>query len=188
MKTITIQPTLLAVALILCIDGVAQNTVFAQHPANDHFQNVQAQVLPLGSAVIFSNDNTGATIDNDFLPGSVADVNWGVASVWHAITLTEPADVVVDLCGTNFAQPGAFADYLFPDSPDVDQVIEATSLYPSPCSDGNYAMTFTDLAPGTYFMAVGDIPGIAEGNYSLTVSASAPGASGLMVKPDLSVR
>ncbi len=177
---------LFAVTFILRMNVSAQSTV--HHPVNDRFLDIKPVELPGGSTILFTSDNTGATIDDDFIPGSIADINWGVASVWHAFHINTVADVTLNYCGTDFAQPGAFADYLFPDRPDAREAVPANTIFPAPCGDGNYAMTFNALAVGTYYVAVGYIPSIAEGEYALAVTATPPEATGHRVKEDVSVR
>lgn len=188
MKTSIIQLAITATTSILASSSFAQGPLKSDAPYNDRYQLVQPVELSLGGALLFTNDNTGATIDDDFLPGSNVADNWGVASVWHAFTISENADVTVDFCGTGFQQPGAFAEYLFLGRPDRGNAREAATLFPSPCGDGNYAMTFTDLSAGTYFLPVGFIPKIAEGTYSITISATVPGAIDHSVRHDISLR
>lgn len=187
MRTKHVTILLLAAALTLHSGTKAQEASLYT-PANDRFLDVLPVDLGIGATAILRNDNTGATIDGDFIPGSKADINWGVASVWHAIHINEEADITLDYGGTRFQQPGAFAEYLFPDRPDAREAIAATMLYLSTCGDGNYAMTFTDLMPGTYYVAVGYLPDIAQGTYNLTVSADAPPGHDGLIRQEVVVR
>ena len=68
-------------------------------PANDLCSTVVPETLTVGSSITFTGDNTDATITGDYLAGSELEL-LGLASVWHAFTTTECANVQVSYCGT----------------------------------------------------------------------------------------
>lgn len=142
-----------------------------QHPWNDRWTAVRPMALGANDVIAFSGDNTNATVEEDLMPGSPLDLAWGGPCVWHAFTTDRLTDVTVSFCGTAFAQPGAFVDELFMLAPNSQRAVQATTLFPARCGDGNYAMTFPSLPPGTYYIAVGYLSSIAEGDYLVTVSA-----------------
>ena len=69
-------------------------------PENDLCGDVIPVGLNIGSSVDFSGNNTGATAVGDGVPGSVIG-DAGLATVWHAFTLTDCADVSVHYCNTD---------------------------------------------------------------------------------------
>jgi hypothetical protein len=59
-------------------------------PVNDLCSNVTPQPMGVGDTWAFNGDASGAANTE----------NVAYASVWHAITLTEPADLTIDFCGS----------------------------------------------------------------------------------------
>lgn len=137
-------------------------------PDNDNCSTVVPDPLGVGSSVVWSNDNTGATTIGDAVPGSaLAD---GAPKVWHAFTLTACADVTLSYCGTT----PVFADtygVLVQSCPADDPVTTATNSETTSCADGNWTHVFTGLPPGDYFIPVNSSSSV--GVYQLNASATA---------------
>src|SRR5690606_32490218 len=77
----------------------ASYTPFIAPPTNDECSGAANQNLAAGSSVTFTGTTAGATNTGDFVPGSELD---GLdATVWHAFTTTECANVTVSYCGTD---------------------------------------------------------------------------------------
>lgn len=173
----TFKPTTTAISIILLL-GITANAQEASinAPRHDDVWSTEAVVLSANSSVRIQDDNFGATVQGDFVPGSSVERNWGAASVWHAFTLSERCNLTIDFAGTQFVQPGAFYDGLIIEPLATAHTIAADALYLSAAKDGTYAMTFLALPPGTYYLPIGCIPGVAEGKYTLTVhTAPYPG-------------
>lgn len=129
-------------------------------PANDLCTNVTPVNLNIGGNVVFVGDNTGAT-DTEGLPP---------ASVWHAFTTTECANITIDYCGTNPAFENAFLN-LFVGCP-FTTFVGPASFDATTCANGGVTIRYTNVAPGTYYYAVLTEAG-SEGAYAISVSASA---------------
>ncbi|MBU1637701.1 hypothetical protein KKC97_08570 [bacterium] len=86
--------------------------------------------------------------------------------VWHSFVVTECSDVTVDYCGSG-GSPNAYLN-IMDDCPCTGT--PNYYLYDSygDCGDGNYYVTWIDLLPGTYYVAV---PPDMFPNYCITVSA-----------------
>lgn len=171
MKTITPKFASITFAVLLGTTAMAQEGATIA-PEHDDVRAVEALLLNNNSSVFIQDDNSGATVQGDFVLGSPADLYWAAASVWHAFTLAERSNLSIDLAGTTFVQPGAFFDGLLVEPTTTGHAITADALYLSTANDGNYAMTFLALSPGTYYFPVGLIPGVAEGHYNLKVSTT----------------
>ncbi|MEO8067904.1 MAG: hypothetical protein ABI599_09455 [Flavobacteriales bacterium] len=171
MKTMKPLTTTITIAVLLSATTKAQESASSARDHDNVFA-VEAVVLSANSSVHIQDDNSRATLQGDFIPGSQADRQWGTASVWHAFTLTEKSNLTIDLGGTEFVQPGAFFDGLLPEPVTAGNTITADALYLSAAKDGNYAMTFLALSPGTYYLPIGCIPDFAEGRYVLTVNTT----------------
>ncbi len=128
-------------------------------PANDVCSGAVAQTIAVGSSATFTGDNTGA-LDTEGL---------GVPNVWEAFTITECADVSVDLCGNDPAFEAWF-QVLFIGCPETGSVFSSNSDTET-CPDGNVTLNFTSVPAGTYYYAVpvGDVAGA----YTVNVSVSA---------------
>src|SRR5690606_7863449 len=103
-------------------------------PTNDECSGAANQNLAAGSSVTFTGTTAGATNTGDFVPGSELD---GLdATVWHAFTTTECANVTVSYCGTD---PAFESNWIFlaPSCPAGDDYILATSSDYTTCPDGN---------------------------------------------------
>ncbi|MEZ4739875.1 MAG: T9SS type A sorting domain-containing protein [Flavobacteriales bacterium] len=135
----------------------------APPPANDLCEDVTPVDLAIGASVSFNGDNTGAT-DTEGL---------GEPNVWHAFTISECADVVIDYCGTSPAFGNGFTA-LFIGCPNTDD-ITASDFDDTTCPDGNFSLFYNTLPAGTYYYAVMlDAANGAEGAYTLNVTANTP--------------
>lgn len=154
-------PYALLFAIIAAVPAIGQ-------PDNDNCSTVVPDPLGVGSSVVWTNDNTGATTSGDAVPGSaLAD---GAPKVWHAFTLTACADVTLSYCGTT----PVFADtygVLVQSCPADDPVTTATSSETTSCADGNWTHVFTGLPPGDYYIPVNSSSSV--GAYQLTAAATA---------------
>ncbi|MBS1568313.1 MAG: T9SS type A sorting domain-containing protein [Bacteroidetes bacterium] len=128
-------------------------------PPNDEACDAPVDALAVGGSVDWSGSLAGATDSEDL----------GAPTVWQAFTITECADVTLDWCGT---APVINLVIMFDGACDA-----LNDIYwpadPSPeCVDGNLITTFYGLAPGNYYLLIGDWDGVA-GTYSIHASASA---------------
>ncbi|MFZ1686586.1 MAG: hypothetical protein WAU70_04140 [Flavobacteriales bacterium] len=171
MKTYRTTTTAISIAILLGATAHAQEAGINTRGYDD-VRTAEALLLSANSTIRIQDDNSGATIQGDFVPGSPAELNWGAASVWHAFTLGERSNLTIDFAGTEFVQPAAFFDGLVMEPTTTAHTMVADALYLSTAKDGNYAMTFLALSPGTYYLPIGHIPGVAEGRYALTVNTT----------------
>lgn len=139
-------------------------------PANDECSGATVQDLPVGGSVEVNGDNTGAT-DSEGV---------GFATVWEAFSITECADVVISYCGTV-----GFDTELFQLTQGCPFATVIDSSAVGDCGDGNLAVLFLGLQPGTYYVPVYSDPG-AQGPYTITMFAQACGTSGTPVNDQCS--
>ena len=132
-------------------------------PPNDLCEDAVIQDLGIPGSVTVNGDNTGAT-DTEGI---------GTATAWEAFTIGACADVTVSYCGTDPAFGNVFISVT--DACALTTVIDAGD--PVDCGDGNYALTFTGLAAGTYWYPVLTEAG-SEGPYTIEFSAVACGTGG----------
>ena len=127
-------------------------------PPNDECADAVVQTLNVPGTVTVTGDNTGAT-DSE---------NFGFNTVWEAFTITECADVTVELCGTT----PAFEEYVISltDGCAITTVYDASSG--TLCADDNVSLSFLGLQPGTYYYPVLE-SALATGPYTLTFTAAA---------------
>src|SRR5690606_13548859 len=128
-------------------------------PANDLCQGAELHELAVDDTLVITGDNTGAT-DSEGM---------GIANVWESFTLSECADVELSFCGTDpifFA----LASSVFTDCPGTNEIMPDGF---DACPDGNMLVSFTGLAPGTYWVPVVMMTAETEGPYTLTISAAA---------------
>jgi len=148
----------------------------ASAQTNDLCQDVVPEPLPLGTTIQFTGDNTGATFDGDFAPGSTLG-NVGIPCTWHAFTVTSCADITITYCGTS----PAFVEFwnVLATTCPANNVYLFTSQYNyTACGDGNPSMYFLNAPAATYYFPVWyEDPG-ASGAYVLNVSAVSCGSSG----------
>jgi hypothetical protein len=142
-----------------------------QAPDNDLCSSVTPEDLAIGGSLQFTGTTAGATSTDDFAPGSALD---GLgATVWHAFSTTECADVTIDYCGT---APPFLSVWIFlsPDCPAGDDYILATSSADDvTCGDGNLTLQYPGLPAGTYYLPVMFHGTFANGPYTINVSAAA---------------
>ncbi|MGV9013210.1 MAG: T9SS type A sorting domain-containing protein [Flavobacteriales bacterium] len=124
-------------------------------PANDECGGATAHALANGDNISITGDNTGATDGEGF----------GYATVWESFTLAGCADVVLDYCGTAFAD---YANGIYGNCP-ASTLIAADST--GNCDDGALQQRFSGLAAGTYWIPVLMQPDSAVGTYTIHVSA-----------------
>ncbi|MBS1581711.1 MAG: hypothetical protein JST66_05855, partial [Bacteroidetes bacterium] len=139
-------------------------------PVNDFCSSVTPEALAIGGTLTFNGTTTGATITDDYAPGSPLE-GFNAPAVWHAFTTTECADVRLEYCGT----PSIFSDYwnVFTlDCPALNFVV-ANSYNTTDCSDGNPTVYFNSLPAGTYYYPVWANDVTAAGPYVLTITAGA---------------
>ena len=129
-------------------------------PLNDEVCGAVPQDLAVGGTINWSGSFAGAT-DSE---------GYGVNTVWEAFTLTECARVTINWCGTSPVHPG-YVD-LRSGPCDTLQGYHAQSFIQPDCGDGNLVHTFSGLAPGTYYIMLGD-HFAAEGTYALEATAVA---------------
>ena len=156
-------PYTLEVSAVACGGGTG--------PANDLCSNVVPTPLAVGGSITFNGDNTGATIDGDYVPGSDLDVE-GLPSVWHAFTIADCADVTVNYCGTT-PEFLNFWIVLATQCP-ADALVFSTSFDLTDCGDGNATINYQGLEAGTYYLPVmldTDPATLAQGPYTIDVSA-----------------
>lgn len=130
--------------------------------------NVISQALSVGGSITFTGDNTTATGSDDFPAGSPFS---GAPTVWHGITTTTCARVVVAYCGLVPAWGNTFG-FLSRDCPASDLVYFSNSNT-TDCGDGNTTYIYSNLPAGSYYIPVVRDPGNnAVGPYTLQVSAT----------------
>ncbi len=144
----------------------------ANPPVNDLCSSVTPVALAMGGTVTFTGDNTDATITGDYAPGSDLDGS-GLASVWHAFTTTECANIEVSYCGTLPAFQNVWV--VLANSCPADVLTYYSSYNTTDCGSGNYTVYFVGLPAGTWYLPVMFDPtvgSLAVGPYSVDVTAS----------------
>lgn len=142
-------------------------------PVNDGCGSTTAVDLPLGGSITLSGDNTNATEDGDFVPGSGLE-GFGPV-VWHQFTISGSADITAAYCGTTpaFQNLAAFLARTCP-ATDADYVLFSSGEFTS-CPDGNGTITWIGVTAGTYYFPVlMDAENSAAGPYTILLSAIAP--------------
>ncbi len=127
-------------------------------PPNDECVDANIQSLSVPGTVSVNGDNTGATDSEGF----------GFNTVWEAFTITQCADVTVDLCGTN----PVFGEYVINLVDDCAFTTVFDASAGADCGDGNIALSFLGLAPGTYYYPVLE-SALATGPYTVNFTATA---------------
>lgn len=156
-------------ALLLALAGPLHAQV------NDFCGDVTPVSLAVGGSVQFTGDNTGATFDGDFAPGSTLG-GLGIPCTWHAFTVTTCADITVDYCGTTPAFT-EFWNVLATTCPASNAYIATQQYEYVTCGDGNPTMRFLNVPPATYYFPVWYDAAAASGPYTINVSAAACGTS-----------
>ena len=144
----------------LCVQDLALVSV----PANDLCENAPMLALPMGSTITFTGNSTNAQ-NTEGLP---------LPSVWHAFTLSEAADVTIDLCGSTAFFPYFFRALYFTCPPDLAQRRYAGYENITDCTGNRPTLCYPALPAGTYYYAVAN--GDAPGTYTLHVKADPVGS------------
>jgi len=137
-------------------------------PANDLCSSVVPQEMAVGDTWAFTGDATGGTNTEEI----------AYNTVWHAVTLTEPADLKVDFCGSEaYDLWGNFYRTIYLTCPPnfVDRVW-AGSYDTTACSDGRLTICYAKLAEGTYYLPVAP-PAEAGDGYIMNVRTDAFGSN-----------
>ncbi len=136
-------------------------------PANDLCSDAVPQPMSVGDTWAFTGDATGAANTE----------NVAYNSVWHAVTLTEPADLTIDLCGSDATDLlGLFYRSIYLTCPPnyVDRVW-AGSYDVTTCVDDRLTLCYAKLDAGTYYLPVA--PPIEAGDgYIMNVRADTYGS------------
>lgn len=140
----------------------------APSPVNDRCSDVTAQALSVGSPITFTGTTTGADTIGDY--GSGSPLEGSNASVWHAFTLTECANVSVAYCGTSPAFEQVWG--LLASTCPASTVRYADGINTLTCGDGNTTLTFDSLGAGTWYLPVLFDAEDANGDYTMEVGAS----------------
>ncbi|MBK8340641.1 MAG: T9SS type A sorting domain-containing protein [Flavobacteriales bacterium] len=155
-----IGPYTLTVSAAACSGGV---------PPNDDCADVVPEALATNATLIFTGDNTGATLDGDWLPG------FGFSNspvVWHAFTTDACNDLIVTYCGMTPAWGNAFGFLPLTCPGDTVRVLCDDFNYVD-CGDGNPTFYYNELPAGTYYLPVLLDPGSnAVGPYSIAVTSN----------------
>lgn len=157
---------------------ISSATAQAQDPPpNDHCEDVTPLPLAIDSALVFTGNNEGATIDGDNEPGSGLDA-FGVPVVWVAFTTAQCADVSIAFCGSTAP---FFGDYFWnavtPQCP-ADELVVTQDYNNNECVDGQPVMYYSELPAGTYYYPVWSRADEAIGDYVITISATACASAG----------
>ena len=137
-------------------------------PLNDLCADISASALVPDVELVFTGDNTGATLDDP--PVSIGPDAIETPAVWEAFTTTGCMDVTISYCGTLFG--GTVLTALFTGC-DQAGIARAAGSDNTTCTDGQVTYTLRRLPAGTYYIpVVADIDGI-QGAYTITVLGTA---------------
>ncbi len=124
-----------------------------------------------GATVVPVTIGTPATVTGNN-ENSLTDPVLGANLVWEGFSITACSDVTVSYCGTSPIFMGGLA-YLAVGCPLTNLVFNSgQNVISNVCGDGNFAIFFPELPPGTYYYPVLEAPG-SSGNYSITFIAAA---------------
>jgi hypothetical protein len=134
-------------------------------PANDNCANAGS---PVSLPATVTGDNTGATHD----VGSCSGLNMGNGQTWHAFSLSQICNVVVEYCNTN----SAWNNFYIVMAQGCPCASLAYGTYDFSCANGNAKVYFDNLAAGTYYLPVlRDDANGSVGAYSVYVYCHAAG-------------
>lgn len=142
---------------------------------NDLCTSVTPDALAVGNTIVWTGDNTGATIDNDYVGGSIF-ANSGIPAVWHAFTTSACADITIDYCDSD-ASWNEFWNALLLTCPGSNSFIPTPQYNYSECANGNATMYFLNVPTGTYFFPVWTEDPGGIGPYTINVTATICGGS-----------
>lgn len=162
---------LLALAVLATLPSVSAGTTTADVIATAALGATPPNTLCTGAGVVSVAVGTPVTVTGNN-QGSLTDPVLGATLVWEGFTTTECADLTVSYCGTSPAFMGGLA-YLAVGCPLTNLVFNTgQNVIGNVCGDGNFAILFPELPPGTYYYPVLEAPG-SSGNYSITFIAAA---------------
>jgi hypothetical protein len=141
--------------------------------ANDLCGNVEPVPLMTGGSLTLTGDNSGATADGDFVPGSVYT---GAPVTWHAFTTTSCTNITVSYCGQSPAWTNALGTLMTTCPGDENNAVPLSAFDNTSCGDGNLTYQFNEVPAGTYYVPVLLDPGNnAVGPYEILVSTTSCG-------------
>ncbi len=129
-------------------------------PANDNCADVTPVPLVPGTPLVFTGDNTWATMDC---------TNLGMPESWVAFSLDVTANVYLTYCGTAPSFNSCFI--VINDMCPCGGHINFSMYNQWECGDNNFTIRWDNLAPGTYYYPVMSKWGIASGPYNINVTA-----------------
>lgn len=117
-------------------------------PPNDDCSAVTPTVISVPGSQTFYGDTSGSTADCNLL---------GWPNAWEAFTINDPADVVIDYCGTSpaFNTIGI----ILADACPCNYLIFASGYDFYTCGDGNGTTYYYGLPAGTYYLPIYGGPG-----------------------------
>jgi hypothetical protein len=134
-------------------------------PPNDNCSSVTPVPLTPGSPLTFSGTGIGATNDCPLL---------NFPEVWESFSINEELNVTIDFCGMT---PPVISILTVLTQCQCNSLINNTgNINWTNCGDGNPAITFRHLPPGTYYYPILASFDVA-GPYTMHVTAEVPGAS-----------
>lgn len=136
-------------------------------PANDDCASVVPEALAPGVPLIFTGDNTGATLDDPALtdPNQVE-----YPAVWESFSTTTCMDITVSFCGSLFV--GVEFSSLFADC-DLAGIVRAVDGDNTLCPDERFTFTFRRVPAGNYLIPIAADPDGTPGEYTVTVIGAA---------------
>ncbi|MBK8498422.1 MAG: T9SS type A sorting domain-containing protein [Flavobacteriales bacterium] len=142
---------------------------------NDLCSSVTPDALAVGNTIVWTGDNTGATIDDDYVAGTPF-ANSGIPAVWHAFTTTACTDITIDYCGSD-ASWNEFWNALLLTCPGSNSFIPTPQYNYTECPNGNGTMHFLSVPAGTYYYPVWTEDPGGIGPYTINVTAVDCGGS-----------
>ena len=140
--------------------------------ANHNCSDVTPQPLIAGTTLTFTGNISGYDATDDCPALVQAAFPWAseLPQVWVAFTTSEWMDVELDYCGSD---PAWWVGYTVVIDQCCSLFVAADGVDYALCPDGNYAMFFNDLPPGTHYYPIPDIPRYAAGQYVINVNGTA---------------
>lgn len=140
-------------------------------PENDLCSALGAPVpVAIGSPAVFNGNSTGATLDDDAVPGSII-AQVGLPNVWHYFSLPECSDLSVKYCGTSPAFSNVWN--LLATSCPANELVFSASNNTTDCGDGNRTTYYEGVPAGNYYLPVLVDPFSGSvGPYTVTVTAT----------------
>lgn len=130
-------------------------------PPNGTCSGAGVVALQMGTPTTVTGNNENAPTDPVFQANLV----------WEGFTIPDCADLMVSYCGTDPDFLGGLV-YLVTGCPITNLVFNSgANIIPNQCGDGNFAIRFPSLPPGTYYYPVLEAPG-SSGDYTLVLTAS----------------